>query len=90
MGQTISTAARAALTTADIAFFDALGWRDSNIPEITSAAQAADYARREAALHGAVANLSFSERGESLEGRLAAALGARLADYKDKRSGEDD
>jgi len=37
----------------------------------------------------AIAGLGISERGESLEGRLAAALGARLADLRDRGEEED-
>jgi len=35
-------------------------------------------------LNAAVAHLTFPERAESPEGRLAAALGARAADWTDR------
>ena len=49
----------------------------------------ADYQRREAVLNKAVAELSFAERGELIEGKLAAAIGAIVANAKDAQDGED-
>ncbi len=43
----------------------------------------ADYRRREAALNAIVAPLTFAERGKSPEGKLAAAIGAKVADALD-------
>lgn len=70
------------LTPADLAWFDRIGWNDAAVPP-AEASNAEDYRRREAALNRALDHLTFAERGESREGRLAAALGARLADLRD-------
>ena len=77
--------ARAAgLTAADIAWLDGIGWSDAAVPDPKGEAEIAEYRRREKALAAAVAHLSFAERAESPEGKLAAALGARIADWKDR------
>jgi len=70
------------LTQADNDWFAAHHWDAAAIPP-ANADNAADYRRREAALNAAIAHLSVTERGESREGRLAAAIGARLADLRD-------
>ena len=51
---------------------------------------AAAYERREKLLNSTLAAETFAERGDSLAGRLAAAIGARLADLRDKADGDDD
>jgi hypothetical protein len=76
-------------SAADLAWFDAIGWSDAAVSEV-QAGEVADYQRREALLNRSVADLTFAERGESLAGRLAAAIGARLADYRDDRAGDDE
>jgi hypothetical protein len=76
----------AGLKAADIAWFDSFGSDDARVPP-PRPDEVADYARREAALNAAVAALTFAERGESPEGRLAAAIGARIADA---REGDED
>ena len=73
----------AGLAAADIAWFDSFGCDDSRVPA-PRPEEVADYARREAALNAAIAALTFAERGESAEGRLAAAIGARVADARDE------
>jgi hypothetical protein len=85
-------AARSRLTAAgmsgeDLAWFDQHGWNDADIPP-PSADEIDAYERREATLNSAIAALGISERGGSLEGKLAAAIGARLADLRDR--GEED
>ena len=75
--------AAAGMTSDDLACLDAWGWSDANIPA-PSAGDVAAYERREAALNAAIAGLSVVERGQSREGRLAAAIGARLADLRDR------
>ncbi len=82
-------AAAAGLGPDDMAWLDGLGWRDSAVPEPRSEADLTDYRRRERALNAAVAHLSFAERAESAEGKLAAAIGARVADWQDKSDGEE-
>jgi len=78
----------AGLTGADIDWFESFGCDDARVPK-PRADQLADYRRREAALNASIAALSFAERGESSEGRLAAAIGARIADAEDEASGEE-
>lgn len=83
-----TTQARARLAAAgmgadDLRWLDSLGWSDAAVPPVKSEADAEAYRRREAKLNAAVASLTYAERGESVEGKLAAALGARLADWRD-------
>lgn len=74
---------------ADLAFFDSLGWDDAHTPVVKTEADAADLRRREQKLNAAVAHLSFAERAASPEGKLAAAIGARIADWNDRSEDED-
>jgi hypothetical protein len=74
----------ALLSVEDQRFFRALGWDDAKVPAIRSDQEAADYARREGALNAAIAALTPAERGASAEGRLAAALGAALANWRER------
>lgn len=74
----------AGLGAADLAWLDGLGWKDSAIPAIRSEGDLAAYQRREKALVAAVAHLSFAERAESPEGKLAAALGAQIANWGER------
>jgi hypothetical protein len=74
----------------DAAWLRKLGWSDAAVPAIASQADADRYARIEAAIGKALKGASFAERGESAEGRLAAALGARLADWRDGAEDKDD
>lgn len=75
--------AAAGLGPVDLAWFDQHGWNDADIPP-PEPTEIAAYERREAALNSAIAGLGITERGRSLEGRLAAAIGARLADLRDR------
>ncbi len=72
----------AGLSTTDLAWFDSFGCDDARVPS-PRPEEVADYSRREAALNASVAALTYAERGESPEGRLAAAIGARVADVRD-------
>ena len=79
----------AGLTSADLAWLDSFGCDDKAVPpprpeEIDA------YRRREAALNASIAPLTFFERGISQEGKLAAAIGARIADADDPDEDEDD
>lgn len=67
----------------DLAWVESLGWSDAAVPAPKDAREAEAYRRREAKLNAAVSSLTYAERGESPEGRLAAAIGARLADWRD-------
>jgi hypothetical protein len=83
-----TTAARGRLAAAglgpeDLAWFDQHGWNDADIPP-PAPNEVPAYQRREAGLNSAIAGLGITERGQSLEGRLAAAIGARLADLRDR------
>lgn len=80
---------RAGLSAEDLAWFESFGWDDKNVPP-PRPQDMADYRRRETALNASIAGLDFVERGASPEGRLAAAIGARLADARDAAEGEDD
>lgn len=89
---TTPTAARARLAAAgmsgeDLAWLDKHGWSDADIPP-PSPGEIAAYERRESALNSAIAGMGFTERGDSLEGKLAAAIGARLADLRDRDEDE--
>ncbi len=77
------------LTEDDLSWFDKLEWSDANVP--APAPHEVDaYGRREAALNADVAKLGQLEKGATLQGRLAAAIGAQLADLKDQLAGEED
>lgn len=76
------------MNAADIAWADAIGWSAAAVPPVGGAGEAADFERRERALNAAIAHLSFAERGASPEGKLAASIGAALAEWRDKKAGE--
>ena len=82
-------AAAAGLGPDDMTWLDGLRWSDSAVPPVASDGQLADYQRRERALNAAVAHLTFAERGDSPEGRLAASIGAKIADWQDKADDDD-
>lgn len=73
----------------DLAWLDGLGWSDANAPRVRGEADLAELKRREAMLNASVAHLSFAERAASPEGKLAAALGARIADWSERGDGDD-
>lgn len=89
LAETKARIAAAHALPADIGWLDSLGWNDRAVPAIKNAGQLADYERRERVLNQSIAHLSFPERAESPEGRMAAALGARIADWRDKAAGDD-
>jgi hypothetical protein len=72
----------------DVAWLESHGWNDAAIPPVTNSEDEEAYRRREAALNAAIVGLSFTERGQSIEGKLAAAIGARLADWQDGNEDE--
>ncbi len=90
MAEARARAIAGGLYPADLAWLDKLGWSAAAVPPVQSPADVADYRRRESALNAGIAHLTFAERGQSPEGKLAAALGARLADWADKAAGRDD
>lgn len=73
----------------DLAWFEGLGWSDARAPAVRNDADLADYRRREEKLNASVAHLSFAERAASPEGKLAAAIGARIADWSDRDDNDD-
>jgi hypothetical protein len=81
--------ASSGLTREDLAWFDSLQWRDANVPPPASD-EVDQYQRREAALNADIVKLGVLEKGMTLQGKLAAAIGARLADLRDQLAGEDD
>ncbi|HMN70617.1 MAG TPA: hypothetical protein PKA55_01975 [Rhodoblastus sp.] len=68
----------------DLDWFDSLGWNDAHTPPIGRDADVVDFRRREAKLNASIAHLTFAERADSPEGKLAAAIGARIADWQDR------
>lgn len=90
LAETRARSAAAGLGPEDMAWLDRLGWQNSAVPEIANAGHCAEYRRREKLLNAAVAHLSFAERADSPEGRLAAAIGARIADWRDANETADD
>jgi hypothetical protein len=73
----------AGLTAGDIAWFDSFGCEDTRVPS-PGPDEIGAFRRREAALNASVAALSYAERGASPEGKLAAAIGAQVANAQDK------
>jgi hypothetical protein len=76
----------AGLTGSDLDWLESFGCDDARVPK-PLASEIAEYRRREAALNASVAALTFAERGQSSEGRLAAAIGAKVADAEDEAQG---
>jgi hypothetical protein len=74
---------------ADLEWFDAIGWNDAEVPP-AGPESAADYERREALLNATLNAETFAERGASHAGRLAAAIGARLADLRDSQEEDEE
>lgn len=73
----------------DLAWLDAIGWIDSAVPPVTSEAEAGEYSRREAALNASIAALLPADRASRLESKLAASLGAALANWRERGEDED-
>lgn len=90
MAEARARALAAGISAADMAWLDRLGWNPAAVAPVKSAADVADYERREKVLNAAVAALTFAERGQSPEGKMAAAFGAQLANWKDKANGDND
>ena len=74
---------------ADLDWFESIGWSDKQVPPATEK-NAADYERRESLLNATIRAETFAERGASPAGRLAAAIGARLADLRDPDEEEEE
>lgn len=79
----------AGASPADLAFFESIGWDPARIPPVEPG-MLEDYERREALLNSTLKGETFAERGDSPAGRMAAALGAQIADFRDRAEGEDD
>jgi hypothetical protein len=77
----------AGLSAADLAWFESFGADDKAVPP-PRPDEIADYRRREAGLNASISALTFSERGVSTEGKLAAAIGARIADASEPEEDE--
>ena len=76
------------MTQGDLAWLDSLGWSDAAIPPVSNAEDAADYARREQALNASIADLLAMDRIERIESKLAAAIGAQVANWNDRDEDE--
>lgn len=85
----IAPTIEAEISAEDAAWLRKIDWNDAAVPPLADSIEAARYARLEKALNQAMKGASYAERGESAEGRMAAALGARLADWRDSAEGED-
>ncbi|MGL5734157.1 MAG: hypothetical protein ACRCYS_04745 [Beijerinckiaceae bacterium] len=79
----------AGVPLADVRWLERFGFRDDAMPAVADATEAEAYRKRIASLTASVAALTFPERAASPQSRLAAALGARLADWEDQQAGED-
>jgi hypothetical protein len=88
-GEIRGALARQGMSEQDLAWLDSIGWRDAAVPEIASEEEAAAYSRREAALNASIAALLPAERALRLESKLAAALGAALANWRERGESED-
>ena len=73
----------------DLAWFESIHWDPAKVPP-ASAETLADYERREALLNSTLDAETFAERGASPAGRLAAAIGAQIANLRDEEEGEDE
>ena len=74
----------------DLQWLDRLGWEDAAVPPIKSDQQRAEYTRLQAALVGHTGGRTFAERATLLESKLAAAIGAHVANWDDRGEDEED
>jgi hypothetical protein len=74
----------------DVSWLQSCKWSDAEVPPIGSDAEDQAYRRREERLNAAISDLDVTERGDSLEGKLAAAIGARRANWRERDEDEDD
>lgn len=72
------------MASADLRWLESIGYDDASIPEVGSEEDAEAYRRREQHLNRAVADLLLPERVIRPESKIAAAIGARLADWADR------
>ena len=81
--------ALAGLSVSDLKWLNEIDWKPASVAPIESSAQMDDYVRREAMLNASIARLTSTERGISFEGRLAAQVGAKIADWRERGESED-
>lgn len=77
------------LVDADLEWLDSFGWNPAAVPA-PKASQVEAYRRRETALNATIDGVTFAERGASLASKLAAAIGARIADFSDDQDDQDE
>jgi hypothetical protein len=65
----------------DVSWLEARRWSEAAIPPVMWPCDTHVYRRRKALLNKAIEDLSATERSASLEAKLAAAIGARLANW---------
>jgi hypothetical protein len=65
----------------DVSWLEARRWNEAAIPPVMWPCDTHVYRRRKALLNKAIEDLSVTERSASLEAKLAAAIGARLANW---------
>lgn len=82
--------AKAGIASADLDWLESFGFNDAAVPAAESAAQAEAYERRAKALSASVQGLSLWERESHPAAKLAAAIGAQAADWRDRAAGEDE
>ena len=82
-------AAAAGLTARDLAFLEAIDWDDARVPSATEDTIAL-YRALEDGLNKAVAHLDIDVRIRLPENRLAAAIGARIADWRERHESADE
>lgn len=87
-GEIRSTLKQHGMTEGDLAWLDGIGWNDASVPPVTNATEAAEYARREKALNGSISNLLAMDRIDRIESRLAAAIGAEIANWNERDEDE--
>lgn len=77
------------MSEADLDWLDSFNWKDGGVPPVSTAGEVADYQRRIRVLNASVENLLLPERVSTLEYKLAASLGAALANWRDRDEDDD-
>ena len=85
-----SALTKVGLGSGDLRWLESFSFNDAAVPPVESDPQAEDYERRAKALLAVIQGLSLWEREIHPAGKLAAAIGARVADWRDRQAGEDE
>jgi hypothetical protein len=81
---------KAGMPSRDLSWLAGLDFKPAAIPAIASQAEYDAYARRNAALTAAMDHLTFAEKAAAPESMLAAVLGARMADFRDREEEDEE